>query len=347
MKMFKKIIISILLIGIGIGAYIGYTMYTRIYMPNVTLTKSKTAYFYIKTGSNFTDVANGLYEGGYIKNRTSFEWVSQKKSNFTENIKPGKYLLKEGMSNNELVDLLRSGKQEPVKLSFDHIRTIAELAGKLSSNIEADSSTTYSLLTDNDFVAQYGLNTKTILTLFIPNTYEFYWNTSSEELVKRMAEEYKKFWNDERKAKAKAMDLSQSEVSILASIVQAEQSVRADERSRVAGLYINRLRIGMRLQSDPTVIYGVGDFEIKRVTGKYLAFDSPYNTYKYLGLPPGPIVLPSIKSLDAVLNYEKHNYIYMCAKEDFSGYHNFAVNFNDHQVNARKFQQELNRRNIH
>lgn len=347
MKMFKKIIISILLIGIGIGAYIGYTMYTRIYMPNVTLTKSKTAYFYIKTGSNFTDVANGLYEGGYIKNRTSFEWVSQKKSNFTENIKPGKYLLKEGMSNNELVDLLRSGKQEPVKLSFDHIRTIKELAGKVSREIEADSISIYNLLTDRDFVSKYGLDNKTILTLFIPDTYDFYWNTSAEEMVKKMAQEYKSYWTDERKQKAKAMNLSQSEVSILASIVQSEQSVRADERPRVAGLYINRLKIGMRLQSDPTVIYAVGDFEIERVTGKHLAIESPYNTYRNLGLPPGPIVLPSIKSLDAVLNYEKHHYIYMCAKEDFSGYHNFAVNFNEHQVNARKFQQELNRRNIH
>ena len=345
--MFKKIIISILLIGLGIGAYIAYTMYTRIYQPNVTLTKSKTAFFYIKTSSNFTDVANGLYEGGYIKNRTSFEWVSEKKSNFTKNIKPGKYLLKEGMSNNELVDLLRSGKQEPVKLSFDHIRTVKELAGKLSKNIEADSISIYNLLTDRDFVSKYGLDNKTILTLFIPNTYDFYWNTSAEEMVKKMAVEYKSFWTEERKQQAKKMNLTQSEVSILASIVQAEQSIRAGERPRVAGLYINRLRIGMRLQSDPTVIYGVGDFEIKRVTGKYLAFDSPYNTYKYLGLPPGPIVLPSIKSLDAVLNYEKHNYIYMCAKEDFSGYHNFAVNFSEHQVNARKFQQELNRRNIH
>lgn len=347
MKMFKKIIISILLIGIGIGAYIGYTMYTRIYMPNVTLTKSKTAYFYIKTGSNFTDVANGLYEGGYIKNRTSFEWVSQKKSNFTENIKPGKYLLKEGMSNNELVDLLRSGKQEPVKLSFDHIRTIKELAGKVSREIEADSISIYNLLTDRDFASKYGLDNKTILTLFIPDTYDFYWNTSAEEMVKKMAQEYKSYWTDERKQKAKAMNLSQSEVSILASIVQSEQSVRADERPRVAGLYINRLKIGMRLQSDPTVIYAVGDFEIERVTGKHLAIESPYNTYRNFGLPPGPIVLPSIKSLDAVLNYEKHHYIYMCAKEDFSGYHNFAVNFNEHQVNARKFQQELNRRNIH
>lgn len=347
MKMFKKVIVSVLLIGLLIGAYVGYNMYTRIYQPNVTLAKGKTAYFYIKTGSNFSDVSNGLYEGGYIKNRTSFEWVSEKKSNFKTNIKPGRYLLKDGMSNNELVDLLRSGKQEPVKMSFDHIRTIKELAGKLSKNIEADSLSTYELLTDSEFINKYGFNSNTILSLFIPNTYEFYWNTSSEELVKRMATEYKNFWNDERKAKAQKMNLTQSEVSTLASIVQAEQSMRVDERPRVAGLYVNRLKKGMLLQSDPTVIYAVGDFEIRRVTGRHLAIESPYNTYKRVGLPPGPIVLPSIKSLDAVLNYEKHNYIYMCAKEDLSGYHNFAVNYDEHMANARRYQKELNRRNIH
>lgn len=347
MKMFKKVIVLILLIGLAIGAYMGYNIYARVYQPNVTLTNSKTAYFYIKTGSTFTDVANNLYEGGYIKNRSSFEWVSEKKSNFTKNIKPGKYLLEEGMSNNELVNLLRSGKQEPVIVSFDHIRTITELASKLSQNIEADSISIYDLLTDRDFIDKYGLNANTVLTLFIPNTYDFYWNTSAEEMVKKMAKEYKSFWNDERKQKAQALHLSQSEVSVLASIVQAEQSIRTDERPRVAGLYLNRLKIGMLMQSDPTVIYGVGDFTIKRVTGKHLNSNSPYNTYRFKGLPPGPIILPSIKSLDAVLNYEHHNYIYMCAKEDFSGYHNFAVNYSEHQVNARKFQQELNRRNIH
>lgn len=347
MKMFKKVVVSVLLIGLLIGAYVGYNMYTRIYQPNVTLKKGKTDYFYIKTGSTFSDVSNSLYEGGYIKNRTSFEWVAEKKSNFKTNIKPGRYLLRDGMNNNELVDLLRSGKQEPVKISFDHIRTVKELAGKLSKNIEADSLSTYTLLTDKEFINSYGFNSNTILSLFIPNTYEFYWNTSSEELVKRMATEYKNFWNEERKAKAKKMNLTQSEVSTLASIVQAEQSMRVDERPRVAGLYVNRLKKGMLLQSDPTVIYAVGDFEIRRVTGKHLAIDSPYNTYKRTGLPPGPIVLPSIKSLDAVLNYEKHNYIYMCAKEDLSGYHNFAVNYDEHMANARRYQKELNRRNIH
>ncbi|MCC7331485.1 MAG: endolytic transglycosylase MltG [Flavobacteriales bacterium] len=344
--MVKKILISILLIGFVIGAYLAYSIYSKIYFPNVTLTKSGTEYFYIKTGSDFTDVSNSLYEKGYIKNRNSFEWVAQKKSNFVNNIKPGKYLLTEGMSNNELIDLLRSGKQEPVKISFDHIRTVQELSGKLSKNIEADSNSLYELLTEKEVIDKYGLTKNTILTLFIPNTYEFYWNTSAEELIKRMAKEYKNFWTEERKEKAKKMNLSQSQVSTLASIVQAEQSLKVDERPRVAGLYVNRIKNNMMLQSDPTVIYAVGDFTIKRVTGKHLSVDSPFNTYKNYGLPPGPIVLPSIKSIDAVLNYEKHNYIYMCAKEDFSGYHNFAVNYDEHQKNARRYQKELNKRNI-
>src|SRR5690606_21507345 len=239
MKMLKKIIISILLIGLCIGAYIAYNMYTKIYKPNVTLEKSKTAYFYIKTGSTFQDVSNGLYEGGYIKNRNSFEWVAEKKSNFKNNIKPGKYLLKEGMNNNDLIDLLRSGKQETVKLSFDHIRTVKELAGKLSKDIETDSVSVYELLTDADFIAKYGFNKNTILSMIIPKTYKLYWNTDANELVKRMAEEYKKFWTAERKEKARKLNLSQSEVSTLASIVQAEQAMRVDERPRLARLSIS------------------------------------------------------------------------------------------------------------
>lgn len=345
--MFKKVIISILLIGLLIGAYMGYNMYKNIYQPNVTIAKNQDKYFYIHTGYTFDNVVNDLYEKGYIINRNSFEWVAEKKSNFKNNIKAGRYLLKDGMSNNELIDLLRSGEQEPVKVTFNNVRTTRELAGKITKNLECDSSEFYELITDKTFTSKYGFNTITILTMFLPNTYEFYWNTSSEQLIKRMAEEYKKFWTEERKAKAKKLNLSQSEVAILASIVQAEQSVHADERPKVAGLYINRLRKGMLLQSDPTVVYGIGDFSINRVLTKHLQTNTPYNTYIHSGLPPGPINLPSIKSLDAVLNYEHHNYIYMCAKADFSGYHAFAADYNTHINNARKYQRELNRRKIY
>ena len=345
--MFKKIIISIFLIALLCGGYVAYVMYQKVYQPNVTLANASDKYFYIYSTYDFNDVANDLYEQGFIINRESFVWLADKKANFKNNIHPGKYLLKEGMSNNELIDLLRSGKQVPVKVTFNNVRTTNELTGKLSRNLECDSVELYDLLNDAAFFSIYLFNLITILTLFLPNTYEFNWNTSAEEVIVRMATEYKKFWTDERKEKAKKLNLSQSEVAILASIVQAEQTVHNDERPRVAGLYINRLKKGMLLQSDPTVIYGVGDFSIRRVLNKHLAKDTPYNTYMHTGLPPGPINLPSIKSIDAVLNYEQHDYIYMCAKEDFSGYHNFAKTYDQHLVYARKFQKELNKRKIY
>jgi len=345
--MLKKVIISLFVIGSLVAAYYGYDMYKRVYQPNVSLEQGDDKYFYIATGSSFNDVVNQLYENGYIINSASFEWVAEKKSNFKNNIKPGRYRLKDGMSNNALIDLLRSGEQEAVKVTFNNVRTPAELAGKITKNLECDSLEVLNLLTDIEFVSKYGFNQRTILTMFLPNSYEFYWNTSAEEAIQRMAEEYKKFWTADRKAKAKALNLTQSDVAILASIVQAEQSVHSDERPKVAGLYINRLRKGMLLQSDPTLVYGLGDFTIRRVLNRHKLVESPYNTYKYAGLPPGPINLPSIKSLDAVLNYEEHDYIFMCAKEDFSGYHNFAKTYSQHLVYARSYQNELNKRQIY
>ncbi len=343
----KKIIISFILIGLLVGAYIAYDMYQQVYQPNVTLNNTTDKYFYIYSDYQFDDVIHDLYEKGYVIDRESFEFVAEKKANFKNNIHPGRYLLEDGMSNNELIDLLRSGESVPVKVTFNNVRTKTDLAGKISKNLECDSLEILDLLNNKDFVSQYGFNRITILTLFLPNTYQFNWSTTAEEAIERMAEEYKKFWTDERKAKANKLNLSQSEVAILASIVQAEQSVHSDERPRVAGLYINRIRQGMLLQSDPTIIYGIGDFSIRRVLNRHKDIDTPYNTYKHTGLPPGPINLPSIKSLDAVLNYESHGYIYMCAKEDFSGYHNFAKTYSQHLVYARKYQRELNKRKIY
>jgi len=345
--MLKKITISIFLIIVLGGVYIAYKMYQKVYQPNVTLNSTKDKYFYIHSNYQFDDVVHELYENGYIINRESFEFVAEKKANFKNNVHPGRYLLKDGMNNNQLIDLLRSGESVPVKVTFNNVRTKADLAGKLSKNIECDSIDVLNLINNQEFVGNYGFNQKTILTLFLPNTYQFNWATTADEAIKRMAEEYKKFWTEERKTKANKLNLSQSEVAILASIVQAEQSVHSDERSIVAGLYINRLKIGMALQSDPTLIYGLGDFSIRRVLNIHKKVYSPYNTYTNKGLPPGPINLPSISSLDAVLNYKKHHYIYMCAKEDFSGYHYFAKTYNQHKIYARKYQKELNKRKIY
>jgi len=338
-----KIILSFIAIFIIAISFTIYSYYQKIYSPNVSLNGKQNAYFYIPTGSTMEDVSELLYSKNYIINRGSFEWVAEKK-NYRNKIKPGKYFLTDKLSNNDLVDLLRSGKQQICKVVFNYARTKEELAGKLAENIEADSLDILSLLKNKSVAQKYGFDLNTIITMFIPNTYEFYWSTSADKIFARMAKEYKKFWNVKRKAKAKKIHLSQSEVSSLASIVESETKDVA-EKPIVAGVYINRLKKGMKLEADPTVIYALGDFSIKRVLKKHLSIDSPYNTYKYAGLPPGPICLPTISSIDAVLNYKKHKYIFFCAKEDFSGRHNFAKSYFEHLRNARKYQKALRKLN--
>lgn len=339
----KKAVTILLVVFVVIGTIIGMVIYDRVFLPNVTV--EKDTYLYIKTGSSLTDVLESLHQNKIVDDTASFGWVARKK-NYANHIYPGRYLIKDGLSNNALVDQLRSGDQQPLKLTFNNVRTKKELAKKVSEYIEASEEELFSLLNDPAIWKKYGFNRYTFISMFIPNSYEFYWNTSADGFVKRMAKEYKNFWTSERIAKAKVLNLSQSEVATLASIVQAEQSMKPDERPRVAGLYINRLNIGMRLQSDPTLIFAIGDFTIKRVLNKDKLVDSKFNTYQYAGLPPGPINVPEISSIDAVLNYEKHKYLYMCAKADFSFYHNFATNLRQHNIYAAQYQRELSRRRI-
>jgi UPF0755 protein len=300
-------------------------------------------YLYIPTGSNLDDVVAIIKAQQILNNTESFKWVASK-MNF-KNIKPGKYKITKGLSNIELVRLLRSGKQEPIKLTFQNIRLKTDFAGYIGKNFEIDSSAFLNMLDSIDLVRQYGFDEETIFCMFIPNTYELYWNTSKEKFFERMQKEYVKFWHTERLAQAKAIGLSPVQVSILAPIVDQEALLNR-EMVRIAGVYMNRLNRGIKLEADPTVIFANGDFTVKRVLYKLLQKDSPYNTYKYIGLPPGPICMPSVAAIDAVLHFEKHNYIYFCAKEDFSGLHNFASNVTEHQMNARKFQQALNNRGI-
>jgi UPF0755 protein len=341
-----KLIIALFAILITIGSIWIYEVYKKIYQPSVFLDNKLQDYFYIPTGSDLAYVANSLYEQGIIDNPATFTWVAERK-NYKTKIYPGRYLLKAGMSNNQLIDLLRSGQQVPVKLTFNSIRTKEQLASKISRQLEADSLTLINLLNDDEFLYEkFKMGTSNILTLFIPNTYELWWNTSADKFLERMANEYKSFWNEERKAKAQNIGLSQTEVCVLASIVQAEQSRHNDEKPIIAGLYINRLKKGMRLESDPTLVYAWGDFTINRVLNIHKEIDSPYNTYRNSGLPPGPINLPEISSLDAVLNYTKNDYIFMCAKEDFSGYHNFSKTYDQHLNYANKYRAELNKRKI-
>ncbi|MDR9397769.1 MAG: endolytic transglycosylase MltG [Salibacter sp.] len=344
MSQLKKIIIALVvlvLVGVGITAY---QLYKTIKSPNVHIPDTEDQYFYIRTGASFEEVKQLLLNEGYLINENTFTWVAEKKK-YIQNIKPGRYRLKEGMSNNELVNLLRSGRQVPVQVTFNTIRTLHELAGKVSSQLEVDSLSLDSALTDKELMQHYGFDETTFISMFIPNTYEFYWNTNGEEFIDRMAQEFKRFWTDVRIQKAKEIGLSQSEVATLASIVQQE-TFRADEMPKVAGLYLNRLERGMKLQADPTVKYAVGDPSLKRIYFKHLEVESPYNTYKVKGLPPGPIAVPERTALDAVLNAVDHNYYYMCAKPDYSGYHEFARTLAQHNRNRAKYIQFLRREGV-
>ncbi|MBI2271021.1 MAG: endolytic transglycosylase MltG [Bacteroidetes bacterium] len=342
---FKKVIISFLFLVIAGGGIVVYWGYKLVYQPNVKLDGKSVEYFYIPTGSTFDDVINSLTDKRVIVNRASFQRLAELKK-YKNKVKPGRYRIRNNMNNNELVNMLRAGIQEPVMLAFNNIRTKEQLASRVGKKLEADSLQLLKILNSSEFAAKCGLKKETILTLFIPNTYEMYWNTSADEFIERMVSEYDNFWNEKRKAKAKEIGLSRTEVATLASIVQAEQNRFNDEKPVIAGLYLNRLKIGMPLQSDPTLIYALGNFNINRVLNGDKGIDSPYNTYRNIGLPPGPINLPEISSLDAVLNYRKNNYLYMCAKEDFSGRHNFAVTMEQHAVFARRFREALDKHNI-
>jgi UPF0755 protein len=331
--------------GLGLlilaGFLISILFYQKILSSNVTKEK---AYLYIHTNSGFEDVLKTLQQENLLEDIASFEWVARKKD-YHKNIKAGKYLLKAGMNNNQIVNMLRSGRQEAVNLVFNNIRTNEQLAGKLGKQIEADSSSLIMFFNNPQLLADFNTSPEELRLLFIPNTYKIWWNTSPEKLMQRMKDEYDKFWTEEREAKANEAGLSRKEVSIIASIVE-EETNKKDERPTVASVYVNRVRKGMLLQADPTVKYAVGDFTIKRVLNKHLTIDSPYNTYKYTGIPPGPICIPSISSIDAVLENKQTDYLYFCAKEDFSGYHNFAKNLEDHLANARIYQKALNKRKI-
>lgn len=337
----KKIIWSIIIVVGLSGAIMGINLYSKLFKNNVS--EEASEYLYIPTGSNIDDVERIIKENKILLNTETFKWVATKLK--YKNIKPGKYKINQGMSNVELVRKLRAGDQEIVKLSFQNFRLMSEFAGYVGKQLECDSIELLNKLDSIDLIREYGFNEENIFCMFIPNTYEFYWNTSALKFIDKMNEQYVKFWTDERIAKAKKIGLSKTEVSILASIVDQEALVNKEMKT-IAGVYMNRINRGMKLEADPTVIFAIGDFNIKRVLNRMLNYNSPYNTYKYIGLPPGPICMPSIAAIDAVLSYEKHNYIYFCAKEDFSGYHNYASNLAEHQNNAKKFQLALSKRGI-
>jgi len=271
--------------------------------------------------------------------------VAEKKR-YDRQVKPGRYKIMDGVSNNTLVNMLRSGNQDPVMLVFNNIDRLDQLAGRVSDYLEGDSAEFATFLTTGETAGRYGFDQATFPSMFIPNTYEFYWNTTPEEFTERMKEEYELFWKGERDRKAGRLEMTRAEVTTLASIVDKE-TLHDDENSRIAGVYINRLEKGIPLQADPTVKFALNDITRKRILNADKNIDSPYNTYRFKGLPPGPISIPSISAIDGVLNYEEHKYLYFCAKPDFSGYHAFSRTLAQHNRNAREYQKALNRNRIY
>ncbi len=342
-KKAKIFFASVLLILILFGSIMTH-LYFRIFSPNIDLNGNDSAYLHISNSLNQDDVIELLQENGWLKNEKSLKWVMNRK-NFAKHIRGGRYLIENKMNNNDLVDLLRSGKQVPVHLTFNNTRTLENFAGKIARQIEADSLSLLAVLKDEEVIAKYGFKPETIMGMFIPNTYQLYWNTNAQAFMNRMYKEYATFWNANRLQKAKNIGLSPIEVSTLASIVD-EETLKNDEKPRIAGVYMNRLNRKMKLDADPTLKFALGNFGIRRVLNKHKTIDSPYNTYRNKGLPPGPIRQASVSGLDAVLNYEKHNYLFFCANSDFSGYHIFASTLREHNRNAKKYRNELNKRKI-
>ncbi|HMC00735.1 MAG TPA: endolytic transglycosylase MltG [Flavobacteriaceae bacterium] len=342
----KKIIVAIALLGLVAAAYFAYFVYSTMFVDN-TAFNNEEAYIYIPTNSTYQDVREILFP--LLKDMDAFDALANRKQ-YVSNIKAGRYVIKKGMNNNDIINSIRSNNI-PIKLSFNNQETLQDLAGRISNQIEADSVSILTSMLDSTFLETNNFNKKTALGMYIPNSYEFFWNTSAEKFRDRMLAEYHKFWNENRLEKAKDINLTPTEVITLASIVQKETS-KVDERPRVAGVYINRLKRGIPLQADPTVIYAIkdksGDFNqtIKRVLYKDLELDSPYNTYKYAGLPPSLVTMPDISSIDAVLNYEKHSYYYFVADINRFGYHKFAKTLSQHNRNRQEYVNWINRQGI-
>ena len=338
----KKILVAVVLIGAIAGIAFSYFVYNAVFVPNTSFENEK-AFIYIRSNDDFNAVMDQLEP--LLENKNTFLAVAKRKS-YVGNVKSGKYVIKKGMNNNEIVNSLRS-KNTPIRLSFNNQETIERLAGRIADQIEADSLSLLASISDVEFLKSNNFNTSTALAMYVPNSYEFFWDTSAEEFRDRMQKEYQRFWDADRMAKAKEIGLTPLEVVALASIVHKE-TAKVEERPRVAGVYMNRLKKNMLLQADPTVIYAIkkesGNFDtiIKRVLYKDLELDSPYNTYKYGGIPPGPIAMPDISAVDAVLNYEQNDYLYFVADVEKFGFHKFAKTLSQHNRNKQSYIKWLN-----
>ena len=337
----KNIVTIVIVVSLFVG-FIGMYFYQKIFQDNV----QKSGVVFIKSDDDYIKLTEKI--APFIIDLDDFLWVSKLKK-FTK-IKPGKYNITENMTTNDLVNMFRGGRQSAVKVSFNNQDTLEKLSGRIGEQLEADSISLLTAFTDEKFLSENNFNEKSILGIFIPNSYEFYWNTTAEKFRDKMLLEYKSFWNQNRLEKAKKLNLSPNEVITLASIVQKE-TAKNSERPIVAGLYLNRLQNGWPLQADPTVIYAIRqnkgqEYVVKRVLTADLEINSPYNTYKNQGLPPSLIAMPDVSSIDAVLNADKHDYFYMCASIDKIGFHEFAKTLAQHNRNAEKYQNWLNKQGI-
>lgn len=341
--MIKRHFIYIVSIVLLAGFVTVIFIYKLIFGPGIIPLDGKSV-IYIPEGATYAQAMDSVNGNLVIKNKRVLELVASRKK-YPGSVKPGKYIIVNPLSCNELINILRSGRQTPVKITFSNVRTINDIAGRFGGQIEADSAQIIAFFSDPENYRKDGFNREDIISVFIPDTYEFYWNTGPGKLYARMLNEYMKFWNGERTLKSSKIGLTAIEVSVLASIIDYEAS-KSDEKPRIAGVYLNRLKRGIPLQADPTIKFALKDFGITRILNKHLDVESPYNTYRHSGLPPGPIGCPTAESIDAVLNAEKHDYIYFVAKADFSGYHNFSRTLTEHNRYASLYQKELNRRRI-
>lgn len=337
-KIILTILALIILIGGGIAAYVYSVISTGFGID-------KTVYVYVDANKNYDALRRQIKDSAKVDNIQHFDLIVDRLG-YKENLRTGRYAVKPDMTVLEFVRTLRNGNQAPTKLTFNNIRTKNDLAERISEQLMFSKEELLTLLNDEAKCRELGFNRQTVVAMFIPNTYEFYWDIKLETFLERMQREYNKFWTEARRSKAKSMNLSPVDVSTLASVVE-EECYYPDEYPIVAGLYYNRLQKGMLLQADPTVKFAVGDFSLQRVLNRHLEVNSPYNTYKHAGLPPGPIRIPSIKGIDSVLDYKKNSYLYMCAKEDFSNRHNFATTLAEHNKNADKYRAALNKRRIY
>jgi UPF0755 protein len=337
----KKNIVGIVLLSVFALACIAAYF---VFGPN-TGSLSKGEYLYVHTGSNYEAVKKALSEGGFVRDMKSFDLLA-KQADYPSRVKAGRYHIQRGMSNWKIVRILRSGRQEPVKLVLGKLRTKADFVRMISTHLEADSEVLRRMLADSVYLAQFGLDTATALCAVMPNTYEMYWNTNADKAFRKIEKTYADYWTKARKDSAALLNLTPQKATILASIVE-EESNKRDDQPIIASVYINRLAKGMKLQADPTAKYAAGDFTLRRITSVHTAIPSPYNTYYVSGLPPGPICTPSSRTIGAVLAAPKTTYLYFCAKEDGSGYHRFASTYEEQIKNAAIYHNSLDARGVH